>query len=117
MHEVNIIRELSHPNIIQYKGSFTDVDFGVKRKQPIPKFREHTSLERQPVLLTERSKIADIEEVKLMSPVAQQNNPITGECLHIMLEYADGGDFQELIHKQLERRVYFAEKDIWAYAW
>jgi hypothetical protein len=45
------------------------------------------------VLLTERSKIADFEEVKLMSPVAQQNNPISGECLHIMMEYADGGDF------------------------
>jgi hypothetical protein len=45
------------------------------------------------VLLTERNKIADFEEVKLMSPAVQLNNPISGECLHIMLEYADGGDF------------------------
>lgn len=116
MHEVNIIRELSHPNIIQYKGSFTGLDFGVK-KQLRTNLREQGSLERQPVLLTERNKISDFEEVKQMQSVAQQNSPISGECLHIMLEYADGGDFQELIHKQLERRVYFAEKDIWAYAW
>lgn len=30
MHEVNIIKGLSHPNIIEYRGSFTGLDFGVK---------------------------------------------------------------------------------------
>lgn len=27
MHEVSVIKELSHPNIIQYKGSFIGLDF------------------------------------------------------------------------------------------
>jgi len=30
MHEVEIIKELNHPNIIEYRGYFTGLDFGVR---------------------------------------------------------------------------------------
>jgi len=33
------------------------------------------------------------------------------------MEYASGGDLQSLILTQKQKRLYLAEKDIWAYAW
>lgn len=33
------------------------------------------------------------------------------------MEFAEGGDVQQLITAQTSRRVYFAERDIWVYAW
>jgi NIMA (never in mitosis gene a)-related kinase len=33
------------------------------------------------------------------------------------MEFADGGDLQNYLQQQKHKRVYFAEKDIWDYAW
>ena len=39
------------------------------------------------------------------------------ENLYIVMEYAEEGDLQKLIERQKLRKRYFAEKDLWAFAW
>lgn len=38
-------------------------------------------------------------------------------CLHILMEYADGGDLYELLKSQKKKWKYFSEKDLWIFAY
>jgi NIMA (never in mitosis gene a)-related kinase 1/4/5 len=37
--------------------------------------------------------------------------------LHILMEYADGGDLYELLKVQKKKKKYFSEKDLWTFAY
>ena len=41
MHEVEIMRGLNHPNIIEYRGYFTDVDFGSPKEKKVVRIAEY----------------------------------------------------------------------------
>ena len=47
----------------------------------------------------------------------KENVSIQGKCMHIVLEYADSGDMQNLIQKQKIKRMYYSEKELWRFAW
>lgn len=79
MQEVEILKELKHPNIIEYCGYFTGPDFGA----------------RSAIL---QADMAEEDNCELGSPLRQKVKAgLKGECLHIMMEFADGGDVQQLI--------------------
>ena len=40
-----------------------------------------------------------------------------GKCIHIVIELAECGDVQALLENQLRKRLYFAERDLWSFAW
>ncbi len=42
---------------------------------------------------------------------------IEGECLNILMEYAAGGDLYAVLKKMKGRKKYFAEKEVWRYAY
>lgn len=42
---------------------------------------------------------------------------LQGKCLHIVLEFAEGGDLQKQVNRQIAKKMYFSEKDVWTYAW
>lgn len=72
MKEVEIMRGLNHPNIIEYRGYFTDLDFGGLR--PAEQQGDCDSCVTSPLVR--------IKEEKRWP----------GKCLHILLEFAGGGD-------------------------
>jgi serine/threonine protein kinase len=104
MQEVEIMRGLKHPNIIEYRGCFTDSDFG-----------EQTASELN-IEDFDESAMGGTPTPKVMGKKKLERR-WTGQCLHILLEFAECGDVQELIQQQLNRRVYFKEADLWAYAY
>jgi serine/threonine protein kinase len=84
MQEVEIMRGLNHPNIIEYRGYFTDSDFGEEPQSELG------------IEDFEESGIGCTPTPKLMNKkklVRRWN----GQCLHILLEFAECGDVQELI--------------------
>lgn len=40
-----------------------------------------------------------------------------GDSLHIIMEYADGGDLQQLIKDKKSKKQFFSENEIWEIAW
>jgi len=37
--------------------------------------------------------------------------------LHILMEFAEGGDLYELLKAQKKKRKYFSEKDLWMFGY
>ena len=63
-----------------------------------------------------------LQEMLLLKRLSHQNiiryyaSFIEYECLHILMEYAAGGDLYAMLKKMKGRKKYFAEKEIWRYA-
>ncbi len=70
MQEVEILKELKHPNIIEYCGYFTGYDFG------------------NSLLTSSQAQIDDDGQ----EPCEEVLFWWKGMCLHIIMEFADGGD-------------------------
>jgi len=63
-----------------------------------------------------------LQEVKLLRKLSHPNiiryytSFIESEYLYILMEYAAGGDLQQLIRKQKHKKKLFTEKEIWKFA-
>ena len=83
LNEVEIMKNLDHPNVIKLFGSFVDNDFG----QP------KTNKEVSKVVKIKKSKNDDLRE-NLLNAMETTHGKISlsGRCLHIVMEYAENGD-------------------------
>ena len=63
------------------------------------------------------------KEVSIMSSIEHPHliryhkSFVEEEQLYILMDYAEEGDLQKLIERQKLRKRYFAEKDLWSFAW
>jgi len=64
-----------------------------------------------------------LQEMLLLKKISHPNiiryyaSFIESECLYILMEYAAGGDLYALLKKMKGRKKYFAEKEVWRFAY
>ena len=88
LNEVEIMKNLDHPNVIRMFGSFVDNDFG----QP----KSTSSMEQTKPIKIKKSNNEDLRENLLAAMANPQTTQgkisLSGRCLHIVMEYAENGD-------------------------
>lgn len=115
INEVEMMKKIKHPQIIELYDSFID------RQLDSARFKKNA----EKSLIgpgEEKYRYGDVNHDIMITPeqTKSQRNPhtVTGaRSLYIAMEYAESGDMQSLINRQKHNRKYFSEKEIWQVAW
>lgn len=74
-------------------------------------------------MTTKRQQVATLNEVKLLQSIKHQHiikiyhSFIDGSYFYILMEYASGGDLDQLVQKNYKEKTTFSQKQLWKWAY